>query len=327
MTPAWFVTAALAVGLTLIAAPAGSRVPPRASQFRVNVEGVHVDVLVMDGKRPVLGLAAADFELRDAGVLQTIDSVALEDIPLSIVMALDTSGSVKGERLVHLKEAARSLIDLLQPADRAALLTFSADVRLRSGWSGDRRQLQAAVESCDASGATSLNDAAYAALTLRDPRPGRTLVLVFSDGDDTSSWLPGANALDVARRNDGVVYAVTLESSENPVYGYLLDFRSGLQAPANIPEFPEARSKMSLPNPVYTRTLLDALSSETGGKIVNAERSSRLRETFVDVVTEFRNRYLITYSPRGVEKGGWHPIEVRLRNRPGKITARKGYLR
>lgn len=60
---------------------------------------------------------------------------------------------------------------------------------------------------------------------------------------------------------------------------------------------------------------------------MNAERCERQRDTFVEVVNEFRNRYVLTYSPRGVDAGGWHPLEVRLTRRAGKVTARKGYLR
>ncbi len=82
-----------------------------------------------------------------------------------------------------------------------------------------------------------------------------------------------------------------------------------------------------LPLSQYSERILDSLADETGGRVFSAERSERLRETFEQVVAEFRSRYLITYVPRGVESGGWHPIEVKLRKRAGKVTARRGYLR
>jgi hypothetical protein len=73
---------------------------------------------------------------------------------------------------------------------------------------------------------------------------------------------------------------------------------------------------------------MSALAEETGGKYINAERTARLRETFAEIVREFRSRYLLTYTPRGVDAGGWHPIEVKLKaGRRGKVTARRGYLR
>jgi VWFA-related protein len=169
-------------------------------RFRVNVDAVRADVLVMDGRRPVTGLTTADFELRDSGVLQQIESVVVEDVPLSIMLALDTSRSVDGAPLDNLKDAAAAVVRLLAPADRAALMTFTGSIRLRAPWTADQARLLAGIAATQAAGSTTLYDASYAALTLRDPEPGRTLVLIFSDGADTSSWLPGANVLDVARR-------------------------------------------------------------------------------------------------------------------------------
>jgi VWFA-related protein len=279
------------------------------------VEAVRVDVLVTDGNRPIAGLTAADFELRDSGVPQRIDSVALEDVPLSIMLALDTSESVAGAPLLHLKTAAAAVLDLLRKEDRAALLTFSHEVKLRSPWT-EPTGLLAPIALTDAGGATSLHDAAYAALMLKDERPGRSLVLVFSDGDDTSSWLPGAAVIDLARRSDSVVYAVGLSSRTGLIPGYLVDFSSGLQAPP--PHVTVA---------ALTGRFLAALAAETGGRYVDAENSRELRDTFVRIVTEFRSRYLLMYTPRGVDSGGWHPLEVKLEGKRGKVTARRGYLR
>ena len=304
-------------------------------KFRVSVDAVRVDVLVMDGRNPVGGLAAQNFELRDSGVPQQIESVAFEDVPLSVVLALDTSTSVDGLPLTHLKEAASAVVGLLAPADRAALMTFTGALRLRTPWTSDRAALEAGIAATEASGSTTLHDAAYAALTLRDSQPGRALILIFSDGADTASWLPGKNVIDVAQRNEAVVYAVTLNTQPGPVtrsgsgpfgstlrsaakpaFGYRLDFRSGIQD--TIRDAPTA---------TLLESFLDALANETGGKVINAERSDRLRDTFVQIVREFRSRYLLTYTPRGVDAGGWHPLEVKLKGRRGKVTARRGYLR
>jgi Ca-activated chloride channel family protein len=288
----------------------------QAPTFRVAVDAVRADVLVTDGNRPVAGLTSADFELRDSGVLQQIESVAFEDVPLSVMLALDTSGSVAGGPLVHLKEAATAVVRLLKPADRGALMTFAGALRLHCSWTGNRDALEKAIAAAEAGGWTPLYDAAYAALTLRDPTPGRTLVLIFSDGADTGSWLPGAQVIEIARRNEAVVYGVTMGSEDVRVPGYRLDFHSGMQLPI------KAASTADRMEP-----FLEALSDETGGRVLNALRSDRLRDTFVRIVTEFRSRYLLTYSPRGVDAGGWHPLEVRVKGRRVKVTARRGYLR
>jgi VWFA-related protein len=195
-------------------------------------------------------------------------------------------------------------------------MAFSGSLRLGSQWTSDRAVLSAAIAGTEAGGSTTLHDAAYAALTLRDPVPGRTLVLIFSDGADTSSWLPGAHVLEIARRNEAVVYAVTLDTGVLQVPGYRLDFRSGIQAPIQ-----------NAPTATLMEPFLDALAEETGGKVFNTRRSDRLRDTFVQIVNEFRSRYLLTYTPRGVDAGGWHPLEVKVKGRRVKVTARRGYLR
>lgn len=284
--------------------------------FRVLVDAVRVDALVMDGDRPVAGLKATDFEVRDSGVLQRIESVSFEDVPLSMLLALDVSSSVRGQSLENLKQAGAAVAGLLRPGDRGALLTFSDEIDLSCGWTAEHEQLARALERAQASGSTALHDAAFAALTLRDPQAGRLLILMFSDGDDTSSWLSGRTVMDIARRSDAVVYGVGLRNAPVRKLGYLVDFRSGLQ-----PELPRV-----VP-PELTKPFLAALAEDTGGKYIDTERSDRLRETFVQIVTEFRSRYLLTYTPTGVDTGGWHRIDVTLKNRKGSVTARRGYLR
>lgn len=284
--------------------------------IRVAVDAVRVDVLVTDGSRPVSGLTADDFELRDSGVLQRIDTMSFEDVPLSVTLALDASASVRGESLEHLKQAAIAAAGLLKREDRAALLTFAEEVDLRSDWSADRQALNRAIALTSASGSTALHDAAYAALTLKDPASGRPLVLLFSDGEDTASWLPGQTVIDLARRSDAVVYGVGLRTPNAQKLGYLADFRTGLQ-----PDIGRV-----LPTEL-TRSFLTALAEESGGKYLDIARPDRLRDTFAQIVAEFRSRYLLSYTPTGVRTGGWHPIAVTLKKRNATIVARRGYLR
>ncbi len=303
--------------MTLIVALVLTAAAARAQVFRSGTEAVRIDALVVNGRSPVTGLTAADFEVRDAGVLQRIDSVTLGDAPLSVLLALDTSYSMHGAPLAHLKEAAGAVIDLLAPADRAAILTFSEALALRAPWTSDRAMLKASVANVEARGSTSLHDAAYTALTIRDEAPARPLVLIFSDGDDTISWLPGQAILDSARRSEAVVYGVALKARDAQARaGYFLDIRSGPQP-----------VRLLVNGGTLFRHLLPELAGDTGGKYLDAERSASLREAFVRIVTEFRTRYLLTYTPQGVDKGGWHPIEVKLKEKKGKVTARRGYLR
>lgn len=289
---------------------------PSAQRFKSNAEAVRVDVLVTEGNRPVAGLTTADFEVKDRGVMQQIDSIAFEDVPLSVMIALDTSDSLQGPALEHLRDAATAATRLLKRTDRAALLTFAHRVMRRTAWTNVHEQIEAALRQVESAGATSLHDAAYTAITLNDDQPGRRLVLLFSDGQDMSSWLPGQFALDAARRSDAVVYAVGLVSTTDRTPGYRLDFRSGIQPP--VPSVQAA---------ALSETFLAALAADTGGSFLTTDRSDKLRETFVRIIDEFRTRYLLTYTPRGVDGTGWHPIEVKLKGRRGTVVARRGYLK
>jgi len=285
----------------------------QATQFRSGVEAVRVDVLVMDGAKPVTDLVADDFELRDNGVAQTIESVGISDVPISMMVALDTSESVAGHVLQELKEGVNAAAAALRPVDRTALISFASEVRLTMNWAGGTPSLSNALPRLRAGGGTALWDATFAALTFSDETPAvRRLVLVFSDGDDTSSWLPRDSVVDKARRADAVLYAVEIRDTySQPIPA--LHNRSGIES------FTNASS--------YDSSFLEEVADLTGGARFRVSDAVDLRKAFARVLTEFRTRYLITYTPQGVEKPGWHQLEVRLKTKRGKVTARRGYAR
>lgn len=275
-----------------------------SAQFRSATELVSVDVLVTNGRTPIAGLTAADFELTDNGAPQTVEQIYVEQLPVNVVMVLDASGSVLGERLRALKAGATAVIDRLRPRDRAALLTFSHGLDLRAELTGDVAALQRAVDALRAKGSTALRDAAFAALALRTADATRTLVLLFSDGLDTSSLLSEDGVVEVARRSDAIVYAIGIR--ERP-----LGFRRG--------------GPSSTPPPTDDR-FLERLSEETGGRLLHAEQNRDIEQTFARVLDEFNSRYVLGYVPRGVAARGWHRVEVRLKKRSGTVLARRGYF-
>jgi VWFA-related protein len=168
------------------------------------------------------------------------------------------------------------------------------------------------IERARAGGATGLFDAALAAILHRDPEPGRRgLVLLFTDGDDTASWLPARAVLDAAARTDAVVYTVSLG---RPSVNSPLRTRSGI--------------RLAPTDPILDTTpFLSELAERTGGEMLISGTTASLESTFEHIVTEFRSRYLLTYSPGNVDAGGWHRIDVRLTKRSGKVQARRGYQR
>ncbi|HEX2339366.1 MAG TPA: VWA domain-containing protein [Vicinamibacterales bacterium] len=277
------------VGLALLLAASGDPIEAQRATFSAKTEAVRVDVLVTDNGRPLLGLMPADFELLDNGVAQQIDHASFEQIPLNVILTLDMSDSVAGERLDDLRSAGRSLLGALKKDEHAALITFSHVVTLGSELTTDFDRVRAGIEAAEPTGGTGLVDASFASIMLGESDVERSLVLVFSDGLDTASWLAPDAVLDVARRSDAVVYGITA--------GRL---RRG--------------------------DFLRDLSELTGGRLYEVESTADLGPVFVGVLEEFRHRYLLSYSPNGVSKDGWHRLEVRVKRRGATVKARPGYL-
>ena len=298
----------VAAAVIAVSLAAGQVTAPR---FRSGVEVVTVDALVTRRGRAVSNLAANDFELRDNGIVQEIDSVTIDDAPVSMLLALDTSNSVQGPTLDHLKRAALDAVDSLTKDDRAAIMTFSDAVTLRADWAAASTATRTAIAGAAAGGSTSLYDAAYAALTLRDSLPGRrSFVLLFSDGGDNSSWLPARALLERARRSDAIVYVVTRRPPRPDVR---LEYRSGIELWPGDGAFPSGRPTM------------ETLADVTGGQLFVADRADQLRTAFSAAVTQFRSRYLLRYRPHGVDAAGWHTIDLKLKKGEAIITARRGY--
>jgi VWFA-related protein len=262
--------------------------------FSTRTESVRVDVLVTEGAKVVTGLGPADFEIRDEGVLQTVDLVNFQQLPLHVVLALDLSYSVSGERLEDLRSASHALLAALAAQDSASLLTFNHAVSRRSAATSDiaalRSQLGAvSPEGVEGPGGTALGDATYASMLTGNTEGRRSLALIFSDGVDTGSWLSSRQVLDTARRTGVVVYGVSVRGSGGD-------------------------------------SLLEEISEITGGDTVEADSSRNLRSAFIQVLENFRNRYLVSYSPKGVPGKGWHRLDVRIKGRRVNIKARPGYV-
>jgi VWFA-related protein len=265
--------------------------------FRSAVAGVRIDVSVMTGITPVAGLTRDNFVVVDNGVPQSVDSVLLEDMPLSLTLVLDTSASMRGDRIRHLIGASKTLIKALHKEDEAALVTFSEPVQLGVPATRDQKTLLDALDQLQPAGATSLNDAVFLGLQLRPSAAADTtsVLLVFSDGHDNSSWLRHGQLVDAVKRSSMLLHVIEL-----------------------------------LP-PDYTASvrpsdLLRELARAGGGRHWSAQKASDLNDLFGKALNELRARYLLTYTPSGVDRTGWHDVKVSLKNARGDVTARPGYF-
>ena len=290
MKDVWHVVASGVGGLAAAVLVLGAR--PAARQvpvFSSHVQAVLVDVLVTRDRRPVAGLTAADFELRDAGVVQTVSLLDSDGLPINAVLALDMSGSTSGARLADLTAATDALLDGLRPIDRAALTTFSHVVSPRVPLTTDLSSIRRVLRTVVPDGDTAILDGVYTALMATQAETGRSLLVVCTDGRDTSSWLDADELIDSARRSNAVVDVVATGGAR----------------------------QWSV-----VRDLTDA----TGGQTVEVESSRQIRTEFQAILKAFRQRYVLTFVPTGVSESGFHPLDVRVRGGRATVKARPGYI-
>lgn len=293
---------------------AGAAARPAAQVFRARVDGVRLDVLVTDGGRPVPGLTAADFEVRDNGVPQQIGIVNIGDVPVSVVLALDLSRSVSGPKLAALRRAGSSLLDALAPTDAAGLVSFNTAVVAETPLSTDLAATRRALDASVSRGDTALVDAALAAMLIGDTDAGRTLVVLFSDGVDTCSFSSDAVVIETAKRVNGVVYAVRSRYARSRG-GEVLTDESG------VPRRSSTRFMW-----MDDHDFLPDLTAATGGRVVDVDGNGDPGPAFAQILQEFRRRYVITYTPTGVTGGGWHRLDVRVARRGARVQTRTGYF-
>jgi len=277
-----------ALALAIIVAgivAAGAAPPSQQATFTARVDAVRVDVDVRRGNKPVAGLSASDFEVLDNGVPQRVELVSPTALPLNVVLALDGSTSLDRRERAHLVAAGKRVIDALRPAESAALVTFSDRVAIQSTFTDDWMRLRMLVGGAMPGGDTAVHDAAHVAMVLASSAPGRSLVILFSDGDDTASLLTEESVLDTAKRTGAVVCVVTLGTD---------------------------------------RQVLPRLAELTGGVFVKESSVDKVAERFGEILDNFRNRYMISFYPTGVERAGWHTLKVRAKS-GGDVRARSGY--
>jgi VWFA-related protein len=269
--------------------------------FEADTAAVYVDVFVTRDGKPVPGLTARQFEVEDEGIRHSLEMVSLEDVPLDVYLVFDVSMSLRGERLEHLRRAARVVLAELRPGDRAGLFTFSDEVRLAVPPTSDLNVLGDALTRLEASGTTSLHDALFAALVLGGG-PGRGVAIVFSDGEDRTSWLSEREVLEAAEPSNVLLHAVGIL----PVAG----------APAE-----DTRER---PLPAGLR-FLNRLTEATGGALWLAASTEDLEATFRRVLEAMHNRYVLRFEPRTF-KPGRHRLTVKLKGVEADIRSRPSYF-
>ena len=264
--------------------------------FRAATDVVRVDVSVRQGTRVLTGLSAKDFEVFDNGVRQEIAELSFGRLPIDVTVALDVSFSVTGVLLQQLQRAVTQLMRDMRPGDRLKLMMFNMRVTRVVDFTTDVRQIEQALRATGAGGGTSLYDAISVAMISAPSADRRQLVVVFTDGIDSNSISdPGALVDIVHRTNATLTFLV----------------------PTGVVPIMAARAPGSL---------LIGLAQETGGAMIFAPRSMDLSTPFQTVLERFRSTYVLHYAPRGVERTGFHTLQVHVKRENTAVTARRGYF-
>jgi len=270
----WGISAALAIALVAGSAapqemPPSSAPPGSTPTFHVKVRLVNVFVNVIDANgAPVGGLTQEDFALSEDGVPQKISYFERQtDMPLSLVLALDTSGSVRKDIDIEVHAARDFLHALLRPVDRLDLIDFNSSVREVVPFTADMRHLDWGLENLDFGPATALYDAIYLSAQTLAPHSGRKVLVIISDGGNTVKGVDYTQALDQAIRDEVMVYS-------------LID----------LPILNDAGRDTGGEHALIT------LSQETGGKYYYAEFGD-ISKAFRKISEDLRTQYLIGYYP------------------------------
>jgi Ca-activated chloride channel family protein len=338
------------VGALLIVSVHGqSQPPPRPSEdqgfrFKSNVELINVTATVSDSTgRFVSGLAADDFVVYEDDQPVSVTHFSAERVPVSLGVAIDTSGSMAGEKIQAAQSALdRFLYDLLDRQDEIFLYRFSNDPVLLQGWTSDRQLLSRALGRITVHGGTAMYDAVTEAIPLAQRGVNRKkALLVISDGNDTSSRTGVREVKQMIRESEVLVYAIGIDGEGQPT------FRPPTRAPIPIPfPFPPRggrggrwpqpptgggggggwpRSGTPGDDRVNVVALRD-MTDDSGGRTEIVRDARDLNPATANIADELSKQYYLGYPSAGKKDGRWHSIRVEVRRGNYRVRARRGYV-
>jgi VWFA-related protein len=322
---------------------------PPAQVFRSGVELVNVTVTVSDPSGHfVAGLRKDDFVVLEDGVPQEVAYFAAERVPVSLGLAIDTSGSMTGERIEAAREALdRFLHRLLGPDDEVFLYRIAERPHLVQAWTRNREEAARALRWVVPRGGTALYDTVAEALPLAQEGSHRKrALLVLSDGNDTTSRSGPYELRRLVRRSDVLVYAIAIdapgEETRWPSGGQRPRFPvPRIPTPFPMPGRPPPWPGVPPPDPgpggggrvVITGTeradigALRELTDASGGRTEVVRAAADLGPATTGIADELSRQYLLAYASPQLHDGRWHDIAVQLRGCPDcTVRARRGYL-
>jgi VWFA-related protein len=316
--------AALTLPLILIpvaAQQSGKPVPPPEDDaiIKVDVDVVSLYCSVRNKQNGLVGtLEKGDFDLSEDAKPQTIKYFSREtDIPLTIGLLVDVSGSQKNLIEVERRAASSFFSSVLKKKDVAFLISFGADSELLQDLTGSPRLLQdglgrlklnagfsginsGPVPTMSHARGTVLYDAVYvAANDMLSKEVGRKAIILITDGEDQGSTETEKAAIEAAQKADSIIYGILYV--DRPFYGGMNMGYGGAG-------------------------VLKHMADETGGRLFQVDRKNTLETIFEQIQQEMRTQYLIGYTPtNGQKDGGYRKIDLHTHDKDMKVQVRKGY--
>jgi Ca-activated chloride channel family protein len=254
-----------------------------------NVRAIELYTSVLAKGRPVTGLNRESFRVLEDGVPQDLDGFEIvTNLPLSLGIGVDTSGSMEESIVEAQKAAVEFLKDVMTKKDRTFLVTFDNEPQLVSRFTTDRDKLAQALAGLRAQGSTALWDALVYGLYQYQGTKGRKAYVILTDGEDRCSHFTFEAALDYAKKTGVAIYFIGLRIGATQL---------------------DVRHK------------LGRVSRETGGMVYYVDSARGLAKIYAEINEELRSQYLLSYVPQNkAVSNQWRKIEVKMT--PSNLTAR-----
>ena len=284
--------------------PADHQVKP-GEGIKIDVNLALVNVTVTDPlNRLVTGLERENFRVYEDGVEQEIVTLSSEDVPVSIGLIFDMSGSMS-DKVDKARQAAVEFMRTANPLDQFFLVSFNDRAELTSGFTTSVEELQSRMMFTAARGRTALLDAVYLGLSqMRGAHNGKRALLIISDGGDNHSRYNESDVKNFLKEADCQLYAI------------------GIYDPVSV----RSRTLEELNGP----SLLTEMTEMTGGRVFPVGNIGELPDIAAKIGMELRNQYVLGYKPSNAQHNGiWRKIKVKLRPPKGlpplNVYAKTGY--
>ncbi len=285
------------------AAAAQTQLPPT---FGTGIEVINLSLSVTDpADNYVIDLGRPDFAVYEDGIRQDLEFFTHENLPISMVIMVDTSASME-EKLSVAQQAAIRFTRTLRPVDLAQIVQFNDRATTLQPFTNDLASLEAAILETETSGPTALHNALYISLKdlSKEKNPNqlrRRAVVMLSDGEDTASLVSDDQVVDLAKKSEINIYAISLR-----------------------PNRPQDRTRQAFSQAEY---LLTALARDTGGRVYFPTSLSELDAVYDRIAEELRTLYSVGYISSNERRDGkWRRIVVRVPDRKGiSVRHKLGY--